>query len=202
MNSLELLQSTPAEQLHHNLKYIDRNKGTDFVAEALRPDGRSIEKTVEFLYSAEENYDAGKVRDIADFIGGFEGIEKIADEQLSNLDFKEIESARLRDEKVKGFLVRSAAVYCPLISIGIGLTISPVLIDNFASTHMGDIGLLVGSLSYVALTLITLKLRNKLEGNQKPREAYFSLLGKAGKADEFLQIYNIAEKLNYKDEQK
>lgn len=189
MNTLELLQSQPAEQLHHNLQYIERNKGLDFVADALIPNGRSIEQTVKLLYEKEENYNPIKVRQIADFVNGFEGLEKIADEQLNNLEFKDLKEARLRE--VDGFFcsLRFAFVY-GLASFVIGIS-TAAYYDSF-----GVIG--AAALSWPALMWVGFKEGNKLMGDQKPAEAYRSLVRKAGEADEYLQIYNIAEKLDHR----
>lgn len=201
MNALELLQSTPAEQLHHNLRYIDRNKGMDFVAEALRPEGRSIRQTVKSLYAKEENYSPAKVKEIADFVNGFDGLEKITDDQLGNLDFKDVEAARLRHEKGNNTLSRFL-VYGFIGSLGGGYLAGAAQINNGYANVMLSAVFVFATFFIGIPSLFTSKLNKKIEGNQEPRYAYNSLLRKSAQADEFLQIYSIAEKLNYRDEQR
>ena len=66
--ALKLLEEESKETIHYNLEYIARNSQKDVVAEALKPEGTSLSQTVDFLYSAQENYDTGKVKNIANFV--------------------------------------------------------------------------------------------------------------------------------------
>lgn len=190
MNALQLLQSQPAEQLHHNLEYIEKNKGLDFVADALRPNGRSIEQTVKFLYDfkKEENYNPTKVRQIADFVNGLEGLEKIADDQLNNLEFKDLKEARLRELDGDICTFRFTFVY------GLG----SIVFGSFAALHYDSLGIMgAAALSWPALMWIGFKEGRKLMGDQRPAEAYRSLVEKASIADQYVSLYKIMDEKGF-----
>jgi len=202
MNPLEPLQTQPTEQLHHNLDYVENNKRLDFVAEALKEKGRSIEKTVELLYSAEKNDNQMKVRKIVDFVNGFEGLEKISDESIENLGFEDVTNSFKRYNKSNN----SGALSSCIIAIGMAaIAVEEFSILNQYFPHPNIIAALgeVGCLAITALGgtagLIHLsnQLSKKMAGDQKPREAYCSLVKQSSDADRYIQLYKVLKEKGF-----
>lgn len=198
--SLELLQSKPAEELHKNLQYIEQNKSLDLVADALRPGGSNLKENVEFLYSSVYNHNSGKVREIADFVGGFEGIEKITDESMSNLGFEDVESAISRHDKSYNMSGRFG-FYGISTLMGSGIAGGMALVNYLgplSEINLTNFLLVCGlgvlsTASGFGVTALGSKLSKIMKGDQKPRQAYHSLLGKTGFADNYINLYNLME---------
>lgn len=201
---LQLLASQPAETLHHNLEYIAQNARRDFVAEALRPGGRSLAGTVEFLYEKEENHNPNKVSGIVDFLDGFEGIERLASECVCELGFKEVKEARDRSYNLRqavGKYLRNTAL-AELATILACIPITYVLISNHIENPLAMMISLFSGIPIAAGEGFIFanyfgKKGEEMLGNQKPTEAYDSLHSNASKADEYIRLYKLLEEKGF-----
>lgn len=202
--ALELLQTEPAEKLQRNLNYITRNMRRDFVAdalaEALIPEGRSLAGTVKFLYEKQENYDLKRIMEIAGFINGFEGLEKITEGELSQFDFTAVKESRERVKKAFKAIPRKALIHIAF-GLSAGFTASSVT-ANYMANYYGNIenmglALTTGVIAYLVSAIGLGYILLDGLGDTKPAEIFTSLCHKASQADNYLRLYTFLEEKRF-----